>query len=534
MNAKDEDDNACRDASSGLEEFSVSSRSTSCDEIEKDLQAMWCHILNQSPRGISMEADFFALGGHSVALAKMLSLVKNAFGAHVKLTRFLESPCIQSLAKEIISARTDDGISKLQESTKEIEMIKRDARLPACVNVLPNAPKAKLRSPDYVFITGATGFLGVYLVDQLLTHTTASTIHCHVRAQSVEEAWQRLEQNAAFYQLDHIGHRNKRIRVVNGDLNRPLLGLSLDAYNELCEKVDCIFHCGAFVHHVFGYQQLRGANVLSTIDLLRMACSVKNKGLVYISTVAAVIEKDPFTGMIVERVSEFIPRESGYSQSKWASEQLVAQAAGRGVNTIVCRPGNITGDTKHGLSNACSNHINLLVKGCLEMGVFPDWNDDEMEMTPVDILAEGIVKLSQHRDAVEGDFYNMNNPNKIRFKDYVEVLASSAYPGYTPVYIPDSEWRKEHVSSLDESNSMFSLCMLYPCADRRGSASGPDDTKVFTSLHETNKCQTRLKQCGVSHPKRFRYLISLYGRAVGDVWNVETLGEGEAANVRIT
>ena len=39
----------------------------------------------------------------------------------------------------------------------------------------------------------------------------------------------------------------------------------------LGSKVDVIFHCGAFVHSVYPYPMLRAANVLGTIDLLRMA-----------------------------------------------------------------------------------------------------------------------------------------------------------------------------------------------------------------------------------------------------------------------
>ena len=54
-------------------------------------------------------------------------------------------------------------------------------------------------------------------------------------------------------------------------LSLSILSLPTTQFALLGSKVDVIFHCGAFVHSVYPYPMLRAANVLGTIDLLRMA-----------------------------------------------------------------------------------------------------------------------------------------------------------------------------------------------------------------------------------------------------------------------
>jgi len=153
-----------------------------------------------------------------------------------------------------------------------------------------------------VLLTGATGFLGAFLLSELVkavgggnncggsvqggdgyTPTTRARLRsrdggvgggvydkrvivCLVRAADDDGARGRLKATLAFYRLasqPHMtsiflegsdGDRESRVegravlvRAIAGDLSQPLFGMSLESYRSLAAAVGTIVHCGALV-----------------------------------------------------------------------------------------------------------------------------------------------------------------------------------------------------------------------------------------------------------------------------------------------
>src|SRR5207244_4610957 len=122
-----------------------------------------------------------------------------------------------------------------------------------------------------------TGFLGVYLLKELLRRTRA-TIHCHVRAANPRAGLDRIRsamQARSLWEDDDAG----RIVPACGDLGDPRLGLDDAHYAELVERVDTIVHNGAVVNFTPPYASLRTVNVRGTQDVLRLACAGRAKAL---------------------------------------------------------------------------------------------------------------------------------------------------------------------------------------------------------------------------------------------------------------
>lgn len=78
-----------------------------------------------------------------------------------------------------------------------------EAELGVTVEPAPADP-ANWRRPAHIFLTGATGFLGIYLLRELLT-TTDATVHCLVRADDTAHARARLTANARHYLQGDLG-----------------------------------------------------------------------------------------------------------------------------------------------------------------------------------------------------------------------------------------------------------------------------------------------------------------------------------------
>lgn len=133
------------------------------------------------------------------------------------------------------------------------------------------------------FLTGATGFLGTFLLYELLQQTRAD-IYCLVRATSIEEGRARIISRLKHHQIWEE-NLSDRIIPVLGNLSQPLLGMEQQQFSRLAEKIDIIYHCGASVNMVYPYSALESTNVLGTQEVLRLASQTKIKPVHFISTV---------------------------------------------------------------------------------------------------------------------------------------------------------------------------------------------------------------------------------------------------------
>lgn len=187
------------------------------------------------------------------------------------------------------------------------------------------------KAPDSIFLTGATGFLGAYLLNDLLNETDAN-VYCLVRAENETECLTRIVDNLDYYLLKPKS--TSRIKPILGDLDKPKLGLTTDALKQLAETIDVIYHSAALVNFVIPYDQLKPSNVSALHDVLDIAMTHHVKPVHYISTVAIF---DSTRCLETEHIyeSESLPPGDtvfgGYAQSRWVAEQTMQMAIEKGV-----------------------------------------------------------------------------------------------------------------------------------------------------------------------------------------------------------
>ncbi|WP_158579884.1 thioester reductase domain-containing protein [Geodermatophilus marinus] len=306
-----------------------------------------------------------------------------------------------------------------------------------------------------MFLTGATGFLGAFLLHELLERTDA-VIHCLVRAATPEEARRRIEQNLASYVPDR-GDRRSRVVPVVGDLSRPLLGLTPERFDALSSRVDAIYHNGAAVNWISSYTRLKPANVAGTQEVLRLACSGRVKPVHVVSSLAVFPLADDPGGTVV-REQDSLDHGGvlfgGYTQSKWVAEKLVAVARSRGLPVAVYRPGIITGHSRTGAWNT-DDFLPRLLTSWVELGTAPDL-DGAIDMTPVDYVSRAMVHLSLSDQALGGVFHLVNS-RPVHLRELARWIRSSGFPVRL---LPYDRWRTTLLSPAGRAKAVGASHLL--------------------------------------------------------------------------
>jgi thioester reductase-like protein len=346
----------------------------------------------------------------------------------------------------------------LQETAPEsqamtVTEMEAEAVLPE--EIVAAAPPVWPSDPDAVLLTGATGFLGAFLLDELLAQTSAR-IYCLVRAVDEEQAMRRILENGAAYRFDHW--ERCRIVPVPGDLSLSLLGLPEQRFAQLADGIDSIYHNGATVKWTYPYASLRSHNVEGTREILRLAVRTRTKPVHYVSTVGVFSSPDYAGGIVAEseELHNSGPLHVGYAQTKWIAERLVRLAASRGVPVSIYRP-NVSADSRTGAFNR-HDHVCLLIKGCLQLGSAPDL-DLYLSQAPVDYVAKALVSLSRRSES-NGKTYHLVNPGGMQWKDLVRWMATQGYQVELSNY---EQWRGALIASLrsPRSNALEGLSPFF-------------------------------------------------------------------------
>jgi len=291
-------------------------------------------------------------------------------------------------------------------------------------------------------------------------------LFCLVRATHEAEGLQRLRKIMEFYgiveQLDF-----NRIKIVCGNLEEKMFGISPQSFETLAEDIRLIFHAGCVVNWVKPYSEQRKANVFGTREILKLATTKYLKAVVHISTmsVEAKITANSYALDSLENFKSTQPlrNQDGYIMSKWLAEHFVRKAAmEHGVPTCIIRPGMITGHSRTGSINEqqfVGRYLSTVVrtkKAIDEEIIFSDMN-------PVDYVAKMTadiaVKLMEHHDQLENWIFHLAGHNWVNFQ-----MVANAFSNLE-IQIEKMQaplWREELLKAATNDSAIAAILSLIP------------------------------------------------------------------------
>ncbi|MCS7476735.1 amino acid adenylation domain-containing protein [Umezawaea endophytica] len=393
--------------------------------LEEAVARQWGEVLGRG--GVSRHDDFFDLGGHSLMATDLVYRMRREHGVDVPLRMLLDNPTVAGMAERLREV-LDTGSSTAPRALD----LAGEVRLPDEF-AIRGTPVPDEQVTD-VLLTGATGFLGSFLLRDLL-RTTSWRVRCLVRADDADHAWSRLVETAETYGIaDALDPA--RVVAVPGDLAREHLGLAEDDYAALSAGVDAIYHAAAHINFVLPYSAVKATNVDGTARVVEFAAHGQVKALHHMSTIAVFSPAEP-DGTLTEDSVPSAPEALGigYTQSKWVAERIVADARDRGLPVTVYRIGRVSGDSTTGACQA-DDFLWRQIKSFIQLGAAPPGDTTSTDLLPVDFVARAVVALSREPRAHDRALH-LFHP---RGADFDVVHRGIRDTGHPVEVVPEDRW----------------------------------------------------------------------------------------------
>lgn len=455
------------------------------NEVERTFAAEWKKILNL--KNISVTDNFFDIGGNSLKVLEALASLRSIY-PQITLKIFYEYPTIESLANYITNIKTQHNV--LNEPVKSFIYLNEKPYI---------YKKRKHTNRRKILLTGATGFLGSYILRDLIRNNYE--IYVLIRGDNPDK---RLQEKYRFYFKENLS--SNQIHIVNGDITKKYLGLDYQMFYELADKIDAIIHSAADVRFHgdlsgFGANNIEGTkNVLQFLDINPII------EFHHISTVGLLedLAVEGLWGTFNEDSRKSMDIQNNtYTKSKLAAENLVLdQLNSREV--FIYRIGNLVGSMENGQfqENISDNAIYGWIRSMilLNKAIDVDW---QVDLTPVDFASNTIIKaLSTETDR---RIFHICHYNPIPHREMVQYIKNM---GYKIDFLPVKEFEEYLFDEEEKDQEGVELVIIK--LDRNNLRNSPyifDSTRTLEDLN--------MKNFVPKLDENFIHCLLQYGQSIG-------------------
>jgi len=365
-----------------------------------------------------------------------------------------------------------------------------------------------------VFLTGATGFVGMEVLVRYLERGTRS-VTCLVRAESDAAARERLDGVLDGLVANGAELFEHRIEAVAGELTAPDLGLDAATRERLAEETTTIIHCAASVSFDLPLEEARATNVGGTRRMLDFAALANERGGIdryaQVSTAyVAGTHVGRFTEDDLDVGQDF---RNSYEQSKFESEQMV-QADGAGLPWIILRPSIVVGDRASGWTAAFN--VMYWPLRALSTGLFkavPAMPESPLDIVSIDYVADAIHELCEgHRSETQQTFHLTAGTDASSWGEIVS-LASRYFRRPEPKAVPPHEFVADPNNLSDVAIEASRIYFPY---------------FSISTVFDNARTRTRLAQAGIHCTPLREYLFRLLDFATRSRWGKRPIGRADA------
>ena len=387
------------------------------NDTERTFCEIFADILQMDKVGAT--DNFFELGGTSLVVTRIIIEADKA-GLHVAYGDVFANPTPQKLARLINGESEDSGNPEENDPVANFDYTAINNLLQR--NTLGFFRIGECQQLGNVLITGATGYLGIHILRELigcLTPTPSpkgevneyvvNTITCLVRAENQEKAKRRLQTMLFYYFGEKFEElfTNGRLCVVTGDVTDDLGSLLENQAHQSPLALwrgdggeATVFNCAAIVKHFSEGTEIDDVNIGGAQRCVEFCINTGAK-LIHISTAstrglwAGEFRDDVFTEQRLY-MGQYLGNQ--YIYSKFMAERLILDAVAlHGLNAKIMRVGNLAARSTDGefQANFSTNSFMGRIRIYNMLGCCPyALRNKKVEFSPINEVAHAIVLLT--------------------------------------------------------------------------------------------------------------------------------------------
>ena len=387
------------------------------NEVERQFCKIFSDILSMDKIGAT--DNFFELGGTSLMVTRVI-IEADKVGHHIAYGDVFANPTPRMLANFLKGGAAEEDEEARNYNYGSIEKVLQGNTLDAFRN-------GEKQTIGNALVTGATGFLGIHILKELIDREDVPVIWCMVRAENEEKAERRLK-GMLYYYFSHNYNElfGSRLRVINGDVTQEI---------KVDGKVDTVFNCAAVVKHFSKGTEIEDVNVGGAAHCVKF-CLLNNARLIHVSTYStagmSINGMPPENTVYTEQKLYFGQSlNNQYVHSKFLSERVVLDAVAlHKLNAKVMRVGNLAPRSTDGefQINFNTNSAMGRIRVYQMLGCYPyELTNAPMEFSPINEVAKAIVLLSETPQQC-----SLFHPYNDHFVHFGDVLAELAKIGEAP------------------------------------------------------------------------------------------------------
>ncbi|KZO93862.1 acetyl-CoA synthetase-like protein [Calocera viscosa TUFC12733] len=301
---------------------------------------------------------------------------------------------------------------------------------------------------EVVLLTGSTGTLGSYLLQQLLLDERVDRVYAVNRCSLTDVLLDR--QRAAFLDrgVDVRLLGSPKLHLVEADLTARNLGLDDALSQEICQHLTTIIHTAWRLDFNLALSSFE-SNVRSSralVDLALRSQKARPAQLIFTSSIGTVMKWTKPRPVPEKPLADpMIATANGYAESKWVTEQvLIAAAQECGLRATIWRVGQLAGSRQNGAWNT-TNWLPLLVKSGESLKILPKLSGC-ISWLPTDEAAQSIIDVMHYTATKPGNecqYLNLVHPDPIAWDQVLGIVAQKM----DCKLVPFSKW----VNRLEEA-----------------------------------------------------------------------------------